>query len=180
MKYTPALFLDRDGVINFDSGYVYRQQDFLFINGIFDLVRRANAAGHRVVVVTNQAGIARGLYSEEDFQSLTSWMVGCFAREGAEIDAVYHSPYHPTHGIGPYRQDTYCRKPAPGMILAAAADLKLDLAASTLVGDRLSDIEAGFAAGVSRLILFGPRVEKAQTFEVVDSLESINFRFFGG
>ena len=82
----PALFLDRDGVINVDHAYVHRREDFQFIDGIFDLVRRARAASYRVFVVTNQAGIARGYYTEDDFHRLTAWMQGVFAAEGAPIE----------------------------------------------------------------------------------------------
>lgn len=150
----PALFLDRDGVINLDHGYVCRSEDFEFINGIFDLCRTAKRLGYLIVVVTNQAGIGRGYYSEADFAVLTSWMVKQFAAEGILIDAVYYSPFHPEHGIGRYKVEAFCRKPNPGMILQAAEEYGIDLALSVLVGDKISDIEAGRAAGVGQLILY--------------------------
>ncbi len=150
-----ALFLDRDGVINVDHGYVHRAEQMEFCPGIFDLVRQARARAYAVVVVTNQAGIGRGYYSEADFQALSEWMLGEFARRGAEIDRVYHCPYHPQHGIGPYRCESPWRKPNPGMLLQAAADLNLILAQSLLVGDSPSDIEAGQRAGLRHTILFG-------------------------
>lgn len=151
-----ALFLDRDGVINVDHGYVHRREDFEFLPGIFDLVRAARGSGHRVVVVTNQSGIGRLLYTEADFAALTQWMLGEFAAAGAPLDRVYHCPSHPTEGIGAYRVDSPMRKPGPGMLLAARDDLGLDLAASTLLGDRASDIAAGRAAGVGRNWLLAP------------------------
>lgn len=143
-----ALFLDRDGVINVDHGYVYRAQDFEFMPGIFELARTARALGLRLVVVTNQAGIGRGLYGEADFERLTAWMRDRFADEGAPIDAVYHCPTHPTAGIGAYRVESPRRKPNPGMFLEARDALGLDLGASILLGDKPSDIDAGLAAGV--------------------------------
>ncbi|MBF0260917.1 MAG: HAD family hydrolase [Magnetococcales bacterium] len=150
---TRALFLDRDGVINVDHGYVHRVEQFEFIEGIFDLIRAAGRLGYRVVVVTNQSGIARGYYTEHQFHALTDWMRAAFEREGGRIDAVYFSPFHPTKGIGPYRREDPSRKPGPGMILQAARELDLDLAGSLLVGDRLSDIQAAVAAGVGRALL---------------------------
>lgn len=148
-----ALFLDRDGVINVDHGYVHRVEQFEFCAGIFELVRAARERGYAIVVVTNQAGIGRGLYTEEDFQRLSSWMGQRFERERAPIDRIYHCPDHPDHGIGVYRRDSPMRKPNPGMLLQAAADLDLDLGASCLVGDRETDIEAALRAGVGRTFL---------------------------
>jgi D-glycero-D-manno-heptose 1,7-bisphosphate phosphatase len=150
----PALFLDRDGVINIDHGHVHRIENFDFIPGIFELVREARRYGYRPVVVTNQAGIGRGIYSEAQFAELTRWMLGCFSDNDAAIDAVYHCPYHPEHGIGPYRQSSYDRKPQPGMLLRAAQDLDLDLQRSLMVGDHATDIEAAHAAGVEHRFLF--------------------------
>ena len=150
----PALFLDRDGVINIDHGYVYRPEDFDFIEGVFDLCRAAQHQGYRIIIITNQAGIGRGYYSEADFASLTNWMLDRFSDNDIKIDGVYYSPYHPVHGIGAYKVDAPCRKPRPGMILQAAVDHAIDLGQSLLIGDKVSDIQAGQAAGVGRLILF--------------------------
>jgi len=154
---TPALFLDRDGVINVDSGYVHRIEDFKFVPGIFDLARFAvQELAWPVVVVTNQAGIGRGLFDEAAYGALNDWMCERFRNEQAPITRVYHCPYHPEHGIGEYRVDHPWRKPRPGMILQAAADLQLDLMASVLVGDKLSDIEAAAAAGLAWCIRLDP------------------------
>ena len=149
-----ALFLDRDGVINIDRGYVHLPGQCQFIDGIFDMVRAFADAGYLIVIATNQAGIGRGLYGEDDFQSFMAWMKARFRDEGIEIAAVYHCPDHPTAGIGPYRRENPWRKPGPGMILQAAKDLDLDLAASWLVGDKLSDMEAAKAAGVGMPVLY--------------------------
>ncbi len=148
-----ALFLDRDGVINVDHGYVHRPEEFHFMDGIFDVARAARTHGYRVVVVTNQAGIGRGRYSEKQFHALTDWMCHRFSEEQAPIDCVYFSPYHPTAGLGEYKRDHISRKPRPGMIFQAERELGIDLAASILIGDKLSDIEAGIAAGVGRNLL---------------------------
>lgn len=151
-----ALFLDRDGVINVDYGYVGRQEDFHFVDGIFDLCRAAKLHGYRLFVITNQAGIGRGYYSEQDFQRLTSWMCDVFRAEGTEIDKVYFCPDHPEHGIGEYRKESGFRKPNPGMILQAAREFELDLPGSILLGDKESDIAAGRAAGVGVNLLYCP------------------------
>jgi D-glycero-D-manno-heptose 1,7-bisphosphate phosphatase len=148
MKSRPALFLDRDGVINVDHGYVCTPERTEFVDGIFDLVRTANRRNYLVVVVTNQAGIARGFYSEGDFRDYMAWLGGEFERHGSWLDAVYYCPHHPTAGDFGYSGECSCRKPAPGLILAARNDLGMDLAASVLVGDKPSDIAAGHAAGV--------------------------------
>jgi len=143
-----ALFLDRDGVINVEKNYVWRTQDFEFLPGIFDLCRTALRCGLTPIVITNQAGIGRGYYSESDFQRLTAWMLDRFRDHGVRIGRVYHCPFHPTEGIGEFRRESYDRKPNPGMILHAQADFGFDLSRSVLVGDKESDIEAGRAAGV--------------------------------
>ena len=150
-----ALFLDRDGVINIEKNYVSTIEEFEFIDGIFDLCRLANKLGFLIIVITNQAGIGRGYYSEADFQHLTRWMVDRFADEGVAIARVYHCPDHPTAGIGEYLRESYDRKPNPGMLLRARDELNIDLPNSVLVGDKASDIQAGIAAGVGANFLLG-------------------------
>lgn len=151
----PALFLDRDGVINVDHGYVHSVDRVEFVEGIFELVEIAKMLGYAVVVITNQAGIARGLYSERDFSVLMEWIGAEFRRRGTQLDAVYHCPHHPgfpdRHGV----RQCDCRKPAPGMITRAARELGLDLARSALVGDKHSDIEAARRAGIRWTALVG-------------------------
>ena len=151
----PALFLDRDGVINEEVGYLSRWEDCRLVDGIVPLIQAANRMGYVTCVVTNQSGIARGLYTEEDFHRLMDRMTAELKAMGAVLDAVYFSPYHPVHGTGQYRKDTDCRKPGPGMLLQAAREHHLDLSRSVLVGDRCSDLLAGQAAGVPDLYLFG-------------------------
>lgn len=161
-----ALFLDRDGVINTNHGYVHKRENFDFIHGIFDVARYAHLQDYKIVVITNQAGIGRGYYTEEDFHQITGWMCEQFSAGGAKIDRVYFSPYHPTAGIGKYLKDDFSRKPHPGMILQARAELDLDLSSSVLIGDKASDIQAGIAAGVGRNLLFAP-----QRIEELDGLD---------
>lgn len=149
----PALFLDRDGIINLDTGYVHRIEEFHFRAGIFELCATAQDLGFALVVVTNQAGIGRGYYTEADFHALTAWMLERFADRGIRFAGVEFCPDHPVHGIGPYRRENPRRKPGPGMILHACAAHGLDPARSTIIGDRATDMQAGLAAGLGRLIL---------------------------
>lgn len=168
-----ALFLDRDGVINVEKHYVYRVEDFEFLPGIFELCAAAMERGYLIVVVTNQAGIGRGYYTEVDFKHLTEWMVGAFTQRGIDIARVYHCPYHPIAGVGEYRRESFDRKPNPGMLLRARDELGLDLVGSVLIGDKDSDIVAGRAAGVGHLIkliddVTGPRPEVSGVWLVQD------------
>lgn len=148
-----ALFLDRDGVVNVEKDYLHKIEGVEFVSGIFELVRAAKSNGFKVIVITNQSGIARGYYTEKQFHELMDWMREAFRDQDSDLDGVYYCPYHPEHGIGVYRSESELRKPNPGMILKAKADHALDLANSFLVGDRESDIQAGNAAGVGNNFL---------------------------
>jgi len=149
-----AAFLDRDGIINEDNGYVGDRGNFIFIDGIFDLMKKLQDLGYALFIITNQSGIARGYYTEDDFLSLTQWMLDIFRGRGIVVTQVYYCPYHPIYGEGQYRKESYNRKPNPGMLLQARRDHDLDLAKSVLIGDKDSDIAAGRTAGVGRLIFF--------------------------
>lgn len=149
-----GLILDRDGVINRDDGYVHEIARCCFVDGIFAMTQAFARRGFAVVIATNQSGIGRGLYGEADFAALMGWMRAEFERHGAAIAAVYHCPDHPTAGRGGYRRDNPWRKPEPGMVLQAAADLGLDLARSWLVGDAAGDMAAGRTAGVGTLVCY--------------------------
>lgn len=162
MSARRALLLDRDGVINHDAGYTHRWENFVFIDGIFDLARAAHLRDYLLVVVTNQAGIGRGLYTEQEFHALSDRMCAHFAAEGAPIARVYFDPTHPEHGLGEYRRESFFRKPNPGMLLQAAEDFGLALADSVLVGDKPGDIQAAYRAGVGRRLLYRPRAGDAQ------------------
>lgn len=143
-----AAFLDRDGVVNVDTGYVSRREDFRFVPGVLDGAKRLRELGFALVVVTNQSGIGRGYYSIDEFVALTEWMKAEFNAAGAPLDGVYFCPHHPEAAVDEYRRTCDCRKPAPGMFLSAARDLDLDLSASAMFGDRASDLEAARSAGV--------------------------------
>lgn len=153
MTHARALFLDKDGVINVDHGYVSTPERTDFIDGIFELCRTATRHGFLNVVVTNQAGIARGYYTEQQFLDYMDWVRDEFRGRGARLDAVFYCPHHPEHGIGEYLRDCECRKPNPGMLLDAASKLDIDLSRSTLLGDNPGDAEAGERAGVGRILL---------------------------
>src|SRR5262245_60028041 len=131
-----AAFLDRDGVINLDRGYVYRHQDFEFVPGALEAAHLLAQQGYALVVITNQSGIGRGLYTEADFAALTEWMKQRFVEADAPLAGVYYCPHHPIDALGDYRRDCDCRKPAPGMLLRAARELQLALARSVLFGDK--------------------------------------------
>lgn len=148
-----ALFLDRDGVINIEKNYLYKIEDFVFIPGVFETLRCFQEAGYLIIVITNQAGIGRGYYSYDDFYKLNNWMLDQFNARKIYISKVYFSPFHPEHGLGEYKKNSFCRKPNPGMILQAQSEFDIDLTASFLVGDKMSDIEAGLRAGVKHNIL---------------------------
>jgi D-glycero-D-manno-heptose 1,7-bisphosphate phosphatase len=145
----PAAFLDRDGVLNHDSGYVGRIEEFIWLDGARDALKLLQQAGYVLVIVTNQSGIARGRYSEADFQALSAWMKRDLAEIGVTLDGIYHCPHLPPE---PGEAGCLCRKPLPGMLLQAQADLRLDLSRSLMFGDKPQDLEAGRAAGVARCI----------------------------
>ena len=181
-----ALFLDRDGVINIDRGYIHRPDQFEFVSGIFELARFWTNELHRlIVVITNQSGIGRGYFDECAYEDLTRWMCDRFEAEHTAIARVYHCPYHPLHGIGEYRRDHPWRKPYPGMILQALSDLDLDPAQSAILGDKMSDIEAGETAGIGLRVLVGSRDAKVRegtpSHEVVadlgEALGLLRYRF---
>ena len=148
-----ALLLDRDGVINVNHGYVHTSDNTDWVPGIFELVADAHARGHACVVVTNQAGIGRGLYDEATFLAYTAWMHAQFAARGTPLLATFWCPHHPDAGLGDYRVDCDCRKPRPGMLRAAITRFGIDPAQSLMVGDKQGDLDAAAAAGVPARLL---------------------------
>lgn len=144
----PALFLDRDGVLNVDRGYIARVEDVEWIDGAVDCIKAFKARGWLIFIVTNQSGIAFNLYSEDDMQAVHSHMLGVINAAGTDVDEVYFCPYH-AEGTDPrYRKDSIDRKPKPGMILKAMADYPVSKEASFLIGDKQTDIQAAHAAGI--------------------------------
>lgn len=156
-----AAFVDRDGVLNQDLGYVGRVEDFHWLPGAIDALRRLHDAGHALVVVTNQSGIARGYYAEADFERVSAHMRAELAVRGVRLAAIEHCPHLPDAPLAAYRRECDCRKPAPGMILRAARRLDIDLSVSWLFGDKAIDIAAGRAAGVGRCWLIGDNAAAA-------------------
>ncbi|QDT29223.1 D-glycero-alpha-D-manno-heptose-1,7-bisphosphate 7-phosphatase [Gimesia panareensis] len=150
-----ALFLDRDGVVNVEKHYLHRIEDCEFVAGLFDLCRAASQAGYRLIIVTNQSGIARGYFNEAQFLSLMDWVRLQFSRQNAPLLDVFYCPHHPTQGVGQYKTKCLCRKPHPQMLFDAARKHDLDLQESIIVGDKLSDIQAGRAAHVKKTVLVG-------------------------
>lgn len=148
-----ALFLDRDGVINIDHGYVYQKENFEFVEGIFDLCQIASNKGYLLIVITNQSGIGRGKYSTKQFFELSEWMKSEFLTNNIKITDVFYCPHHPSKAVDEYLKQCDCRKPEPGMILDAANKYNIDLKQSIFIGDKTSDMKAAASAGITRRIL---------------------------
>jgi D-glycero-D-manno-heptose 1,7-bisphosphate phosphatase len=148
-----AAFLDRDGVINRDRGYIFRARDFELLPGAVEGLRELSRKGYELAVVSNQSGIARGYFTAADHEALTLHMTSELARQGVVLAATAHCPHLPDAAVAAYRCVCACRKPAPGMVLDLLARLRVDAAASILVGDKGTDIQAGRAAGVGRCYL---------------------------
>ncbi len=167
---TKALFLDRDGVINVDKNYVYKREDFEFCESIFALCEFFAKKGFKIVVITNQSGIARGFYSEADFEKITEFMRAEFAKKGIKIDRVYHCPH---------LQNCQCRKPKPGMLLKARDELGINLEQSFFIGDNFTDMSAGINAGVKGLFLVGKHaLNLLEKKEFNEDFEKGKFRTF--
>lgn len=176
----PALFLDRDGVINQEVNYLSKIEEFRFIDGVFETCYEFQKQGFYIFVITNQAGIARGYYNEEEYYTLSNWMLKQFLKRDIRIHKIYHCPHHPEGIVKKYAIECDCRKPNPGMIKQACTEFTVDLSRSILVGDKLTDILAGKAAGVKTNIL----VRSGHSFsasdeeyadKVVNSIDDVNY-----
>lgn len=150
---TPAIFIDRDGTINEDIGYVSSPAELIIYPHAAEALRLVNDAGLKVIVITNQSGIARGMYSEETLGSIHKRMIEELARDGAIVDAIYYCPHHPRIGDERYRKACECRKPRPGMLIEAAREHDLDLARSFMIGDKASDINLATNAGARGVLV---------------------------
>ena len=153
-------FLDRDGVINEDSGYVYQPKNFVFCEGVFDALHAILAAGYFIIIITNQAGIGRGYYSVGDYEKLTNWYERQFLDSGISILDIMHCPHHPTAAEGLYRVVCKCRKPGPELILQAARHYTINIRESFFVGDKHSDILAAKGAGLRNAVFLSSWPEK--------------------
>ncbi len=142
------IFLDRDGVINHDYGYVHEIEKFEFVDGVFDACKYFISLGYEIIIITNQSGIGRGYYTQGDFLNLTDWMINEFNKNGVEILKVYFCPHSPT-------QECDCRKPKIGMITQSLNDFSIDLQNSWLIGDKISDIQTAINANIPNRILIG-------------------------
>ncbi|ACH66045.1 D,D-heptose 1,7-bisphosphate phosphatase [Aliivibrio fischeri MJ11] len=149
----PAVFIDRDGVINVDRGYVHKRDDFEYIDGVFEATKKLKEIGYLLVLVTNQSGIARGMFTEDQFEILTEWMDWNFADNGVDFDGIYYCPHHPEATVEKYKEACDCRKPNPGMLVSAQRFLDIDMENSIMIGDKKEDMMAAQAAGVGTRIL---------------------------
>ncbi|TAP40981.1 HAD family hydrolase [Alteromonas sp. KUL49] len=175
VKKTRALFLDRDGVINVDKGYVYQFEQFDFVDGIFELLLRFQKAGYLPVVVTNQSGIARGMYEVSDFKHLMNKVQEVFTSKGIVDVPVYFCPHHPDQGDGKFTVECQCRKPKAGMFYDAVAELNIDVENSIMIGDSWRDIVAAQTASVSKhYFLRGKPIPQNADMTNVDIVEGLN------
>ena len=169
-----ALFLDRDGVINVDHGYVGSYEDFEFVEGIFDIIHAFQNDGFLPVIVTNQSGIARGYYSEKDFHGLMEQVQKEFSARGIVNIPVYFCPHHKQGSVAEYAIACKCRKPLPGMLQQAAIDLNIDLANSALIGDSWRDIEAANAAGLTKSYFLSDNRITAEQLTTISSSHRVS------
>ncbi|MEK6871701.1 MAG: D-glycero-beta-D-manno-heptose 1,7-bisphosphate 7-phosphatase [Nanoarchaeota archaeon] len=163
-----AIFLDRDGVINEDEGYVGTIEKFKFRNGVFTALKKLQTAGFLLVIVTNQSGIARGYYTEKDYYTVTDFMLEIFEKNNITIAGVYFCPHAP-------EENCLCRKPKPGMILEARQTLNIDLKKSWMIGDKMSDIEAGKDAGVQTILITSAYVKNVSEKKYDDLAHAVEY-----
>ncbi|MCR6594592.1 D-glycero-alpha-D-manno-heptose-1,7-bisphosphate 7-phosphatase [Campylobacter insulaenigrae] len=159
-----VLFLDRDGVVNIDKKYVHKIEDFEFCDGIFDLCEYFLQRGYLICVITNQSGIARGYYTEKDFEILSAYMIDEFLKKGITIEKIYHCPH---------LNDCECRKPKPAMLLKAKKEFNVDMNESFFIGDNLSDMEAGMSANVKNLFLINNNYTSNDKFKTFNNLKTL-------
>ncbi len=162
-----AIFLDRDGIINVDHSYVHKSEEFEFNKGIFQVLQHFLSLDYVLFIVTNQSGIGRGYYSEDDFKKLTSWMINKFTCKDITIQKVYHCPHHPDEGCK-------CRKPKTGMFEKAKKEFDIDMENSWMIGDKTSDIKAGLNANITNTIFVNSFTCKEASFSVKSILDTID------
>lgn len=161
----PALFLDRDGVVNVEKEYLYKIEDFELIDGIVEVCRKYQNQGFLILIVTNQSGIARGYYSEEDFALLSQWMVGHFKTLGVTLSHIYYCPHHES-----INGACKCRKPEAGMFLEAQQEFDIDMEHSVMIGDNERDIDAALKAGVHTNYLLSSIATSSKATKIIHSL----------
>ncbi len=148
MVSRPAIFLDRDGTLNEDTGYLYEISAWRWLSGALEAIAMLREKGYALVVITNQSGIARGYYTAQDMHNLHAWVNTCLAQQNLHLDAFYHCPHHPN-----FSGACSCRKPSPFLLQKAAQELQLDLTQSFMIGDKMSDVKAGLAAGCAAYLI---------------------------
>ena len=162
-----TIFLDRDGVINKETGYLHKIEDFKFINGVFEACQHYEQLGYKIVIVTNQSGISRGYYSEDDFRKITDWMITQFNKNNIQILDTFHCPHLPDSGCN-------CRKPKPGMLLEAKKKYNINMLESWMIGDKETDITAAISSGINNTILVksGHKINEADSRAkfIIDSI----------
>ena len=162
-----TIFLDRDGVINKETGYLHKIEDFKFINGVFEACQHYEQLGYKIVIVTNQSGISRGYYSEDDFRNITDWMITQFNKNNIQILDTFHCPHLPDSGCN-------CRKPKPGMLLEAKKKYNINMLESWMIGDKETDITAAISSGINNTILVksGHKINEADSRAkfIIDSI----------
>ena len=166
-------FLDRDGTINTDYGYVVTREQFEFADGIFEVCHLLQDLGYKLIVVTNQSGIARGYYSEQDFLELSKWMYGQFDKQGVPLLDLFYCPHHPQALVSCYRKTCRCRKPSPGMIEQACDKYSIDLKKSIMIGDRVSDMQAAKAGGIGKFYLLNHKIVVPNELGVSAQLDNL-------
>jgi D,D-heptose 1,7-bisphosphate phosphatase len=152
-KFDKAIFIDRDGVINYDFGYVHKIDEFKFIPDVLISLKKACKAGYKLFIITNQAGIAKNIYNEEQYHTLTSWILKEMSVNGVKITKIYYCPHHPQGIVNTYKKICQCRKPNPGMLLTAANEYHINLVESFMIGDKTCDILAGKNAGCKTILV---------------------------
>jgi len=156
----PAVFFDRDGVINKDKGYTYKHKDWEWVDGAIQAIKQCNDAGYLVFVVTNQSGVGRGLYTEEDVHSIHEYMQNALHQHGAHIDDIRYCPHHIDAIHAEYKIDCDCRKPASGMLKDLFSSWPIEKSQSVLVGDKLTDLEAAMQVGIKGLLFKGGNLKQ--------------------
>lgn len=178
-KNIPAVFLDRDGTINRDQGYTYKVNNFQFITGAIEAMFKLKKIGYALILVTNQSGIAKNLFTESQFFELTEWIDWSLINHGVEFNGIYYCPHHPNATKQKYKQICNCRKPKAGMLLAAKKQLNINMKASYMVGNKLSDIQAGKEAGVGTNVLVSNKEKLITEYDkkyadlIIDSLADL-------
>jgi len=158
-----AVFVDRDGTIVEDIGYMNSPEQIKFIPGSLEAIKKLNNAGYKVIVITNQAGVARGLVAEDMLQTIDKTLHKLILNSGAHLDGLYYCPHHPEYGVYPYKQVCECRKPHPGLLKRAQKHFDIDLSLSFMIGDKATDVEAGKRAGTKTIFLLTGKGKKEES-----------------